>query len=277
MKSLPPIERARRYIGKCPAAISGHGGHNATFHVAAALVHGFSLGEAEALILLREWNQRCQPPWSDRELEHKAKSAAGARHAQPRGHLLGSGERTDWRSGNWSVAPARLRQATLDPVAMTERFLDGFRCSAVDLLEGSPIRLEGDWRYDGALLLRALYEPQERINFVTEFVETKDRDGRVKANPKGRGLTVERDALVSRFQLNGSDSSKAGAWLRMNPVDGRGIGDANVTAFRFALLESDIAELLDDGTLHEWKETRPGTNPRKLLSRTPQPPEDLTK
>lgn len=36
-----------------------------------------------------------------------------------------------------------------------------------------------------------------------------------------------------------------------------------------------IAELIDDGTLHEWKESRPGTNPRKLLSRTPQPPEEL--
>jgi hypothetical protein len=55
----------------------------------------------------------------------------------------------------------------------------------------------------------------------------------------GKGVTLERDALVSRFEQNGSDSSDAGGWLRMNPVDGQGIADANVTACRFALLDSD--------------------------------------
>jgi regulatory protein RepA len=34
-------------------------------------------------------------------------------------------------------------------------------------------------------------------------------------------------------------ASEAGGWLRMNPTDGNGVEDTNVTAFRFALLESD--------------------------------------
>ena len=38
---LNVIERARRYIAKCLPAISGQGGHDATFHVACVLVHGF--------------------------------------------------------------------------------------------------------------------------------------------------------------------------------------------------------------------------------------------
>ena len=37
-----------------------------------------------------------------------------------------------------------------------------------------------------------------------------------------------------------------------------------------------IAELVDEGILHEWKEQRARTNPRKLLSRTPQTPAELT-
>ena len=86
---LPAIDRARRYIAKCPSAISGQSGHNATFHVAASLVHGFALGEADALTLLREFNQRCAPPWSEGELIHKIKSAANTVHLLPRGHLLG--------------------------------------------------------------------------------------------------------------------------------------------------------------------------------------------
>lgn len=69
------FERARKYLAKLPAAISGSGGHNATFHAACVLVLGFELGESDALSLLSEYNQRCDPPWSERELEHKIRSA----------------------------------------------------------------------------------------------------------------------------------------------------------------------------------------------------------
>ena len=36
-----------------------------------------------------------------------------------------------------------------------------------------------------------------------------------------------------------------------------------------------IAALLDDGRLFEWSVKRSGTNPRKLISRTPEPPKEL--
>src|SRR5206468_9796165 len=81
-------ERARRYIARCPPAISGAGGHDATFHVAAVLVWGFALSETEALMLLQEWNQNCVPPWSEAELVHKVRSAGAATHADQRGHLI---------------------------------------------------------------------------------------------------------------------------------------------------------------------------------------------
>ena len=87
------IDRARRYIAKCGPAISGQGGHDVTFHVAAVLVHGFALSNQDALMLLKEWNQTCQPPWKERELRHKTVSVATAQHAEPRGYLLGKAER----------------------------------------------------------------------------------------------------------------------------------------------------------------------------------------
>ena len=89
---LSAIERARRYISKCGPAISGQGGHGVTFHVAAVLVHGFALSDQDALMLLKEWNLTCQPPWKERELRHKIASAAAAQHAEPRGYLLGKAE-----------------------------------------------------------------------------------------------------------------------------------------------------------------------------------------
>src|SRR4051812_39673427 len=88
---LEVIERARRYIAKCPPAISGQGGHNATFHVAAALGHGFALSDTDALALLSEFNRGCQPPWSPKELLHKIESVSRTNFREPRGCLLGAG------------------------------------------------------------------------------------------------------------------------------------------------------------------------------------------
>jgi hypothetical protein len=70
------VTLARAYMDRMPAAISGHGGHNQTFQVAQVLVRGFGLPEDVALELLTQYNQRCEPPWSPRELQHKITSAA---------------------------------------------------------------------------------------------------------------------------------------------------------------------------------------------------------
>ena len=68
-------DRASAYISKCEASVSGSGGHNAAIKVAHILVNGFALDRQDALSLFAEFNQRCQPPWSDREIEHKIDSA----------------------------------------------------------------------------------------------------------------------------------------------------------------------------------------------------------
>lgn len=69
-------ERARRYVDKIPPAISGQSGHNTTFHVACVLILGFGLSESEALAIMHEYNDRCVPKWSSKELLHKVRQAA---------------------------------------------------------------------------------------------------------------------------------------------------------------------------------------------------------
>ncbi len=82
------VERARAYLAKCPGAISGSGGHNITFFVAQRLVRGFALSEADAYALLaNDWNPRCSPPWSERELARKVAQAAACGR-QPEGAML---------------------------------------------------------------------------------------------------------------------------------------------------------------------------------------------
>lgn len=88
MRSFGDVrERARKYICRMPEAVSGQHGHDACFRVAIALVRGFQLDDSDAMTLLEEFNARCAPPWSERELAHKIKQAHKAR--VPAGYLDG--------------------------------------------------------------------------------------------------------------------------------------------------------------------------------------------
>lgn len=69
------VERARKYVAKMPPAISQQRGHDKTFHVACVLMLGFQLTEPEAMSVLTEYSNRCEPPWSEKELLHKVRSA----------------------------------------------------------------------------------------------------------------------------------------------------------------------------------------------------------
>jgi hypothetical protein len=85
--------RIERYVAACPEAVSGSGGHSTTFRVAIVLVRGFALSPAEAMPFMQRYNQRCQPPWTERELRHKLYSALllsskPGRILKARGYLL---------------------------------------------------------------------------------------------------------------------------------------------------------------------------------------------
>ena len=85
------IFRAFSYVAAMPPAIAGSRGHDAAFAVALALRHGFALSKAQAQPIIQEFNARCEPPWSEKELEHKLDSAGKVtRHPKPRGYLLGA-------------------------------------------------------------------------------------------------------------------------------------------------------------------------------------------
>jgi hypothetical protein len=86
------IERARKYLARMDASVSGSFGHRALFMAAVAMVRGFELDHPTALDLLRsDFNPRCSPPWNDRDLERKIDQAAD-KASVPFGYLL-DGER----------------------------------------------------------------------------------------------------------------------------------------------------------------------------------------
>jgi hypothetical protein len=69
------VGRCKAYLAKVPPAISGQSGHSRAFHAAMIAVEGFGLSESDALVAMAEWNSRCAPEWSERELLHKIRDA----------------------------------------------------------------------------------------------------------------------------------------------------------------------------------------------------------
>ena len=139
----------------------------------------------------------------------------------------------------WTPTLAPRPQLPPDHAANIRKFLGGFTANECDLWHESPWRPLEDWRFDSLQFLAGMYHGGELVNIVTEH--TVDEKG--KANPKGYGMTLERDAAMRYIRDHGTPQDKAGAWLRMNPVDSKGVADANVTAYRFALIEFDAVPM----------------------------------
>jgi len=73
---VDPLSRAEIYADRCQAAISGQNGHSQTLKVAVAVGPGFNLSEEEAFrVLWQHYNPRCEPPWSEADLQRKVREA----------------------------------------------------------------------------------------------------------------------------------------------------------------------------------------------------------
>lgn len=112
--------RALAYLDQLPPAISGNGGHAATYTAATVLVHGFEIDPERALsLLLDHYNPRCEPPWTEKQLRHKVTSAATKAHSQPRGWLLNEPREQPVDMGVDISALVGKATATTKPAAKT--------------------------------------------------------------------------------------------------------------------------------------------------------------
>lgn len=100
--------------------------------------------------------------------------------------------------------------------------------------------------------LETLFEASENVGYVTECW---NKDGRFLPTRGCWDRTAGQ--LIEELSRCGGDLGKvigdcnpdAGAWIRFNPLDGEGVKDANVTDYRFALIESDNMELEQQNAL----------------------------
>jgi hypothetical protein len=105
-KAMNPLDAARAYLAKLPSAVSGAGGHDATFRAACCLVR-FGLADGDAMTLLREWNvTHCRPPWTEKELIHKLKDARRGAGCEVRASMTKPAVRVIWKIGRNTLESA---------------------------------------------------------------------------------------------------------------------------------------------------------------------------
>ena len=102
--------------------------------------------------------------------------------------------------------------------------------------------------------IEALFNADDKINFVTNAFQHEEGG---KFTPKDSGVTLPASELIRRLQKYRDDityaigdyTEEAGAWIRINPLDGVGVGNTNVSDFRYALIESDSLPIDKQWTL----------------------------
>ncbi len=104
--------------------------------------------------------------------------------------------------------------------------------------------------------LSALFATEDYVGYVTESWE---KDGKHLPS-KGCSSRTAGELLseLARYKdvgaVFGDVTPEVGAWIRFNPLDGQGVKDANVTDYRFALVESDAMPIEQQRGIYEQLE-----------------------
>lgn len=95
--------------------------------------------------------------------------------------------------------------------------------------------------------LETLFEAAENVGYVTD---TWQNDEGKYLPTKGAWDRTSGELIQLLSQCDGDIGSvlgdynpEAGAWIRFNPLDGKGVKNENVTEFRYALVESDTMDI----------------------------------
>ena len=115
-------------------------------------------------------------------------------------------------------------------------------------LEGREVQEPEHWNPVQQLItyLETLFDSTENVGFVTKSWE---RDGKYMPSKGNYDRTA--GELIQELHrckgdigaVLGDYNSDVGAWIRFNPLDGKGVKNENVTDYRYALVESDHMEL----------------------------------
>lgn len=104
--------------------------------------------------------------------------------------------------------------------------------------------------------LDVIFKDDDKVGIVAESY--KDEDGKYKPGGKGTSSRTKKQLIeeINKCKAKGiydyneiisrtgiQYNPAAGAWIRFNPLDGKGVKNENITEYRYALVESDSLEI----------------------------------
>lgn len=117
-------------------------------------------------------------------------------------------------------------------------------------LEGREVIEPENWNpvKDVVTYLETLFDSTENVGYVTSAWQ---KEGDNKYLPTKGNWDRTAGQLIEELNICDGDISlvfgdykkECGAWIRFNPLDGKGVKNENVTDFRYALVESDYLEI----------------------------------
>lgn len=115
-------------------------------------------------------------------------------------------------------------------------------------LEGKEVNEPANWNPVSELVtyLETLFDSSDNVGYVTDSWE---RDGKFMPT-KGNWDRTAGELIQALNKCNGDIGAvlgdykpEVGAWIRFNPLDGKGVKNENVTEYKYALVESDCMEI----------------------------------
>lgn len=152
------------------------------------------------------------------------------------------------KDAGWFPGGDRGEALSWDSIISDEK--DPFVVVDTNWIEGQEVSEPSQWEpvKEITTYLQTLFETSENVGYVTESWFSEDAG---KFLPTRGSCSRTAGELISELSKCGGDIGKVfgdynpdcGAWIRFNPLDGRGVKNANVTDFRFALVESDNTDI----------------------------------
>lgn len=125
-----------------------------------------------------------------------------------------------------------------------------YRLVNTDWVLGKEVHEPKEWNPANEIIkyLESVFDPGDTIGYVNDGFPVDRADGTQKWLPKSSGVyTKTAGAIIDDLRhckgdigaVLGDPNPNSGAWVRINPLDGEGVKNTNVSDFRYSLVESD--------------------------------------
>ncbi len=184
------------------------------------------------------WSSRDAGRYHSGECLHKWKSFAGAASPVTGGTVVQMAKEQGW-------SPEREAGYELDWDGIIKR--DAGMVVDKNWIEAREITAPDAWDPREQLItyLETLFDSTDCVGYVTHSFEKDGKHMPTKGLcDRTAGKLIQELHKAKEIQdVVGDYNPEAGAWIRINPLDGKDVKTDNVTEFRYALVESDVMEI----------------------------------